>query len=50
MEKVMMDVMFEIPSDETIIKCIITKDAVLGKTKPTVVRIGEEKELKKKRA
>ncbi len=52
MEKVMMDVMFEIPSDDTIEKCIITKDAVLKKTKPIVIHKGEaDKEKKaKKRA
>ncbi len=38
MEKLMMDVMFEIPSDETIVKCIITKASVEGKEDPTVVR------------
>lgn len=38
MEKAMMDVMYNIPSDESILKCIITKDAVLGKSEPTVVR------------
>ena len=43
MEKVMMDVMFEIPSDDTIEKCIITKDAVLGNSKPVVVRKGDKK-------
>ena len=34
MENVMMDSMYSIPSDTTAIKCIITKDAVLGKEKP----------------
>ena len=38
MEKVMMDVMFEIPSDSTIKKCVITKDAVIGTAKPKVIR------------
>ena len=50
MEKVMMDVMFEIPSDETIEKCIITKDAVLGKTKPIVIHADASGKNKKKRA
>lgn len=50
MEKVMMDVMFEIPSDDTIEKCIITKDSVLGKTKPIVIHKGEAEKNKKKRA
>ncbi|MCI2049222.1 MAG: ATP-dependent Clp protease ATP-binding subunit ClpX [Lachnospiraceae bacterium] len=41
MEKVMMDVMFEIPSDKTIEECIITKDAVTGRGVPLVVHAGE---------
>ena len=36
-ESVMMDVMYEIPSDENVEKCIITKDAVQGKDKPVLV-------------
>ena len=47
MEKVMMDVMFEIPSDETIEKCIITKNSVLGKEGPIVIRKGEKAEKKR---
>lgn len=34
MEKVMMDVMYHIPSDDTIVECIITKDAVEGTGEP----------------
>ena len=34
LEDVMRDIMFEIPSNPKIEKCIITKDAVLGKSKP----------------
>ena len=41
MEKVMMDVMYRIPSDETIEKCIITKSAVEGKSGPLVIHRGE---------
>ena len=36
MEKVMMDVMFNIPSDDTIEECVITKEAVDGTSKPLV--------------
>ncbi|MCI8359589.1 MAG: ATP-dependent Clp protease ATP-binding subunit ClpX [Lachnospiraceae bacterium] len=36
MENVMMDVMYEIPSDDTISECIITKEAVEGKAQPLV--------------
>ena len=38
MEKVMMDVMYQIPSDESIVECIITKDAVDGNEEPEIVR------------
>ncbi|MCR5010953.1 MAG: ATP-dependent Clp protease ATP-binding subunit ClpX [Lachnospiraceae bacterium] len=48
MEDIMMDVMFEIPSDETIQKCTITKEAAEGTEKPTVVRMAESADLKKK--
>lgn len=34
MEKVMMDVMYRIPSDDTITECIITKEAVEGTGEP----------------
>ena len=37
MEKVMMDVMFNIPSDDTIEECVITKEAVDGTSKPLVI-------------
>jgi len=46
MEKVMMDVMFDIPSDETIQKVIITRDSVLGLKKPTVIRFSDQKSTK----
>ncbi len=38
MESVMMDLMYQIPSDETIEECIITKDVVDGLCEPTVIR------------
>ena len=34
MENVMMDIMYRAPSDETLKTCIITKDAVEGKSLP----------------
>ena len=37
MEKVMMDVMYNIPSDETIEECVITRGAVEGASKPLVI-------------
>lgn len=38
MENVLMDVMYEIPSDETIEQCVITKEVIDGTSKPVVVR------------
>ncbi|MDO4291874.1 MAG: ATP-dependent Clp protease ATP-binding subunit ClpX [Eubacteriales bacterium] len=38
MEKTMMDVMFQIPSDPSITQCIITKESVEGTSLPMVVR------------
>ena len=37
MEKVMMDVMFKIPSDETLKECVITKGAVEGTSEPLLI-------------
>ena len=37
MENVMMDVMYQIPSDESITKCIITKEAIEGNSEPLTV-------------
>ena len=34
LEKVMMDAMYEVPSDKNIVKCIITKDVVTKNSKP----------------
>ncbi len=36
MEKVMMDIMYQIPSDDTITECIITKGAVEGTGEPII--------------
>ena len=36
-EGIMTDTMFDLPSDEDAVKCIITEDAVNGKAKPEVV-------------
>ena len=38
MENVMMDVMYQIPSDNTIRECRITKEAVEGNSDPVVIR------------
>ena len=37
MEKVMMDAMFQIPSDDTIEECVITKEAVEGNSEPLLI-------------
>ncbi|MCR4588153.1 MAG: ATP-dependent Clp protease ATP-binding subunit ClpX, partial [Lachnospiraceae bacterium] len=46
MEHVMMDVMYQIPSDDTIESCVITKSAVEGASKPLIVH-RETSSLKK---
>ncbi len=38
MEKAMMDVMYQIPSDESIVECVVTKEAVEGNSEPLVIR------------
>lgn len=38
MEQTMMDVMYEIPSDESIVSCQITEDMVLNKKEPIIER------------
>lgn len=49
MENIMMDVMYEIPSDDTIESCVITKEAVEGNSQPFIVHreaIRSEREKK----
>ncbi len=38
LEEAMLDVMYEIPSDRNIVKCIITKETILEHKKPTLIR------------
>lgn len=38
LEHTMNDLMFNIPSDESIVKCIVTKESILGEGEPKVVR------------
>ena len=45
MESVMTDVMYEVPSDETIKECVITKESVLDGDEPRL--IGEDNKEKK---
>jgi len=37
-ENIMLDVMYELPSLEEVTECIITKDSVLGKSNPTLLK------------
>ena len=46
-EKTMMDIMFRIPSDETMTECIVTKEAVLGESAPIEKHIELEESKKK---
>ena len=46
MEKAMMDVMYQIPSDDTISECVITDASVDGTSQPLIVRGKEPKKLK----
>lgn len=41
METSMMEAMFEIPSDSNIVKCIITREVILGKEKPKLIMAEE---------
>ena len=42
MEKTMLNIMYEIPSDETIDSCLVTEDTVLNGSDPEVTRFDEE--------
>lgn len=42
LEQTMLDVMYEIPTNISIAKCVITKDSILGKEKPKLIE-GERK-------
>ena len=46
MEKIMMDVMYQIPSDDTIESCVITKEAVEGTSQPFIVHREAEKKAR----
>lgn len=46
MENIMMDIMFQIPSDPTIAKCIITKEVVEKTAEPEII-VKDTKEIKK---
>ncbi|MCO4754695.1 MAG: ATP-dependent Clp protease ATP-binding subunit ClpX [Bacteriovoracaceae bacterium] len=42
LEQTMLDVMYEIPANEKIGKCVVTKDSILGKERPKLIE-GERK-------
>ena len=46
-EEIMMDVMYRVPSDDTITECIITKAAVDGENDPVIVYNTEGSPIKK---
>ena len=45
MEDVMMDVMYDIPSDPSIEKCVVTKECITGNAKPLVQHKGKTKKI-----
>jgi ATP-dependent Clp protease ATP-binding subunit ClpX len=44
-ESVMMDTMFDIPSDDTVEECIITKEAVEGNESPVTLHRGDKRKV-----
>lgn len=45
-ESIMMDIMYDMPTDTSIAKCIVTKDAALGIAKPEVVYFEDGRQRK----
>ena len=43
MESIMLDPMYEIPSEDNVVRCIITKEAAEGKEKPVLIRTAGKK-------
>ena len=50
MENIMMDVMYEIPSDDTIESCVITKESVEGNSQPFIVHRESARSEREKKA
>ncbi len=48
-ESIMLDPMYEIPSEENVVRCIITKEAAEGTEKPVLIRVEGEQQSKKKK-
>ena len=49
MESAMMDLMYQIPSDDTITKCVVTKESILGEAEPELTHREEPVGRKKRR-
>ncbi|SHH33049.1 ATP-dependent Clp protease ATP-binding subunit ClpX [Caloranaerobacter azorensis DSM 13643] len=49
LEEIMLDIMYEIPSRSDIKKCIITKDTILNRSKPTFVLAEKKKRRARKK-
>ncbi len=47
-EEIMLDIMFELPSDHFVVKCIIHENVVTENAKPELVRVHRRKDIKKK--
>ena len=45
----MMDLMYQIPSDDTITKCVVTKESILGEAEPELTHREEPVGRKKRR-
>ena len=50
MESIMLDPMYEIPSEDNVVRCIITKEAAEGKEKPVLIRTAGPKSEPKETA
>jgi len=50
MENIMMDTMYRAPSDESILKCIVTKEAAEGTEEPTLEIAEQRKRSTSKKA
>ena len=45
MENAMMDVMFEVPSEEDVVGCTITKDVIEGTGEPVLELAGKDEKI-----
>ncbi len=46
-EEIMLDIMYEAPSDENIVKCVIHKNVITGGMKPEIIKTAKVKKVKK---